>query len=113
MNEILDHDFEELPKKNTFAKLSFGLAMISLVLITHLSIAFMDKIKVSAIQVNILEINGLRISILAGFFCSIMSLVRKEKLKYFRNIGIVLNFAYFILVIVAIFFAAIFYAMGE
>lgn len=103
MKEILDYNFEEPPSSSLFAKLSFGSAMISLCLIGVLLSLMPSKIRVSQDNafLNILWLIALtfQISVLAGFIFSVISLIRKEKLKYLKWIGISLNFLYVLLIV--------------
>lgn len=108
MKEILDYDFEKPPSSSLFAKLSFGSAMLSLCLIGVLLPLMPSKIRVSEdnAYLNILWFIALtfQTSVLAGFIFSIISLVRKEKLKYLKWIGISLNFLYVLLIIALMIF---------
>lgn len=113
MKEILDQEqfTEEIPISATFAKLAFAVAILTLGLgsiITYLIIQVPDSlIDVDRRHLIIMRICSLTfvLSLIAGLVFSIASLARKEKLKYFKPIGIGLNFSYWLVIIALILYA--------
>jgi hypothetical protein len=108
MDNVLD-DFKEKKKNPIYSKLAFGFSLITLTLL----IVLINKIPstLNAIDGPLFIPVGLLlvtlISCLAGTLFSVMSLVRKEELKYFKGIGVSLNLFLFILVIGAVIYSKI------
>jgi hypothetical protein len=106
MNEILDHNpNENTPKSNLFSKLAFGCAVI---IISCLIIVFKMTSVIKASDglnapKNFKYVGGLMlVSIILGFVFSLLSYSRKEKLKYFKPIAIVINSLSFVLIVLMI-----------
>jgi hypothetical protein len=112
MNEILDHNpNENTPKSNLFSKLAFGCSML---IISCFVIAF--KMTPTVIKTasdldspsNFKYIGGgLLIFTTLGVVFSIISIIRKEKLKYFKLIAAIFNILCVLLIFGNLFIVAI------
>ena len=94
MQDILDDFNEKNIKRNIFSKLAFIFGLLTIALLISLAISFPSKIKVNeGIPIFVTQlIIAIQISCLLGVLFSIISLIRKERLKYFKFIGVLLNF---------------------
>ncbi len=109
MNEILDEYLQKGKKKNNFSRLSFVFSLITLFLIIFLFNQIPSTISANrefpVIPVWIIIVT--HISCYSGLFFSIMSFVKKEKLKYLRIAGAVLNILLFAIIIGSIIIAKV------
>lgn len=107
MQEILDDFKSKEPDGRIFSKLSFGISMLTLLLFVMVIFSFPSKIKVSdgiPFFLRILIVS-LQISCLIGLILTIISYMRKEKLRHFKTIGAVLNLLLFSIMVGAIIFS--------
>lgn len=106
MTEILDNDYitPEKPRGGTFAKLSFGSAMLTLCLAGYLMVLIPDSISPGDERLNAIWMTtlGIEISVLVGIIFSVISLIKKEKLRVLKAIGVSLNLLYFLALLGAI-----------
>jgi len=110
MKEILDQTIEEKPPSKLFAKLAFATAMITLCLIGFAATIPSNVFKTmdyDQLTILYLSARAMQLTVLAGLIFSIVSLVRREKLKHLKWVGISLNFMYLILMIALIIYARI------
>jgi hypothetical protein len=105
MNEILDQNpNENTLKSNLFSKLAFGCAMLIFIMPIFYGIFLMPKkIAANSNYHNDMTAIGLILALvlLSGAIFSIISIVRKEKSKYFKIIAIIINFGIIALMILA------------
>jgi uncharacterized membrane protein len=100
MKEILDEDFGEKAKGNFYAKLSFGAAMLTLLLLGYLWITRPLKMHACfGISHHMLALNIIQFSLLLGFLFGVISLIKKESPKIVERVGIGLNFVLVFLIL--------------
>ena len=88
-------------KNNLFSKLAFGFAMLSTIFVLALLITIASKtFNRHAIVFSRTYVRITDICILIGAMLSIISIVKKEKLKYYKVIGIIINFTLFTIIAV-------------
>ncbi|MFT3936647.1 MAG: hypothetical protein QM726_23685 [Chitinophagaceae bacterium] len=96
---ILD-EFVTKPKKVLFSKIATICAGLSLLLLGALIIVseFMRAKTPSANRLLFqFVLVGMYLSMLIGIICTIIGLVKREKLKYFKLIGSIINILFFII----------------
>ena len=113
MNDILDHDFENTPPGSTFAKLAFGMAMFTLCMFGYILARYSGKVRADDFAHLWIFTSITQFSILMGLIFSVVSMVRREKLRFIKGVGIGLNFFFFFLVLGASGFAMWMDGMGE
>lgn len=112
MSDIIDEIEPEKPAPGkVFSILSFAFALLTLVLGIVLMVKtqiLSSKINVSSLQYPpMILIRGVEIACLSGLIFAIVSMLKKEKLRYLKAIGAVLNFLISGLILGLIVFAAI------
>lgn len=109
MQYILDDFNEKNIKRNIFSKLAFIFGLLTIALLISLAISFPSKIKVNeGIPIFITQlIMAIQMSCLFGVLFSIISVIRKERLKYIKITGILLNFLIVIILIGLAIFARV------
>jgi len=90
-----------------FARLAFGVSILEVALCIIIFSSYPSTVqKIWGISIISLTRMAL-VSVVFGFGFSVISLVRKEKLKYLKLIGTILNFLLFAFFFVAVVFAFI------
>ena len=110
MDDILiDSEHSERTKSATFAKLAFGCGILTLTLFAILfinSLHLFRSLLGHPIVARMVSFTTL-LSLVLGLIFSIISLVRKEQLKYLKAIAVTLNIGLFVLMIGSMIFALV------
>jgi len=109
MNEILDEYIPGKAKRNTFSKLSFVFSLVTLFFVIFLinQVPSTSRPDQGSPVIPAWVIIATHISCYSGLFFSIMSFVKKERLRYLKTAGAVLNILLFIIIIGSIIFAKV------
>ena len=95
---MIETEIKLTASRNLFSKVAICFSLINLILINVLFSSVPTTIKVDegfpAIPKSLIMVTEL--SCFLGLIISIASLVRREKLKYWKTIGIVLNILFFL-----------------
>lgn len=104
---MLEIKTSEINRSNLFSKLSFGFSILTIILFCTLinSIPFTIKADEHLPVISKPLIGTTLISTLLGFIFSIISLINRERLKYLKIIGVVINFIMLLIIIGIIGFA--------
>ncbi len=100
---LIQSEYSKPTGKATFSKLAFVFSIATIVLFTVMVVVAALTASSYGGSITFLKIFSwiIFLSMVLGLVFSIISLVKKEKLKYFKVIAIILNFGFFILVIAA------------
>jgi uncharacterized membrane protein len=103
---LIDTEQSQQTKPATFSKLAFGFSMLTFICLIFLFTNILLIMRASGGHPTISKIASflLLFSMLLGLAFSIVSLVRKEKLKYLKTIAIIINFGLLILMVASIIF---------
>lgn len=96
MEDILvDKEIDINKKRPIFSQIAFLTSMLTVFLLIILVIAYIaKKTKIWEIQL-IFKTRVLLLTVILGFAFSIIAIIKKEKLKYLKLIGAVINFIFF------------------
>lgn len=99
MKELLDEDIDEKKKGDLFAKLSFAAALLTLLLLGYLWMAWPLKLYgCFGVTHHRLAVIVIEFSLLFGFLFGLISLIKKENPKIMERLGIGLNVALVLLI---------------
>lgn len=100
---LLDSEFETSNRPSTFSRFGFWTSVLTTTIcITIMSSFFLQIKQLFGISIALL-VRAFMLSVVFGFVFSIISLVKKEKLKYLKAIGVVINFLFFAFLLAAMF----------
>lgn len=105
MKDILDQgDISNIRYSTKFSKLSFAFSIINVTLFSRFIYLIPSNMKTKG-GVRVISntfILTMVLCVLVGFIFSIISLIKKEKLKYFKWTGVVLNSIVIFIIILSV-----------
>lgn len=109
MEDLLSDQLVTEPKKSTlFSKISFSVSILGTVFLTLALISISPTRRDhQSIMIARFLVKATQLCVLTGLFSAVISLVKKEKLKYLKIIGAVLNFLLFSFLVFSVVFAKI------
>lgn len=99
---LSDIDTSHYKRLALFSKLSFAFSIISTIL---LAASFLSLSSTANNAVSRILVRATQASVLTGLTSSILSLVKKEKFKYIKLTGVLLNFMRFLFIVFAYLYA--------
>jgi len=99
---LIDKEFEINKKRPVFSQIAFFISMLTALMFVILLIAYLTKTaKIWEKQLLFLT-RVILVTVILGFGSSITALIQKEKLKYLKLIGTVINFIFFAFIMAAV-----------